>query len=88
MLAQSRQIAFGWLAAGFEVDSQNVERIEQAGHHVRGAAESADQLRAFLIGKAHEPLLCVVRTALRAGMPAPVDPIVAGITLRYQRPIA
>jgi hypothetical protein len=42
MLAESLQVALCRLAAGFECDAENIECVEQAGHHVRGAAERAD----------------------------------------------
>jgi hypothetical protein len=53
MLAQSLQIALRRLATGFERDAQNIQRIEQSGHHVSGAAQRADQLGAFFIAEAH-----------------------------------
>ncbi len=47
MLAQPLQVASGGLAAGLERNAQNIQRIEQASHHVRGAAQRGDQLGAF-----------------------------------------
>ena len=52
MLAQSLQIAL-WLAANFERNAQNIQRVEQAGHHVRDAAQRADQFHAFFVAEAH-----------------------------------
>ena len=48
MLTKAFQIALGGLVARFEFEAQNVERIEQAGHHVRGAAATPIELRAFV----------------------------------------
>ena len=53
MLAQSLKIALGRLATSFEGDAQNIQRIEQAGHHVSRAAQCGDQLGAFLVREAH-----------------------------------
>jgi hypothetical protein len=54
MLAQPVKVTLGRLAAGFERDAQNIERVEQAGHHVRRSAERGDQLGAFFVGEAHD----------------------------------
>jgi hypothetical protein len=41
MLAQSLKVALTRLAASLEGDVQNIQRIEQASHHVSGAINSA-----------------------------------------------
>jgi hypothetical protein len=53
MLAEPLQLALGRLAAGFEGDTQNVQCVKQAGHHVRRAAQCGDQFGAFLVAEAH-----------------------------------
>jgi hypothetical protein len=48
MLAQSLQIALRRLATGFERDAQNIQRIEQSGHHVGGTAQLRRSTRRVL----------------------------------------